>query len=85
MDEKRAARPVSYTHLLDGEGMQTGWLKDGLDWYFLSPVTGAMVVNTVIEGRQIDGSGKWVPVSYTHLDVYKRQVHGCLKKCIWRQ
>ena len=45
----------------DTGAMQTGWLKDGLDWYFLSPLTGAMVVNTVIEGRQIDGSGKWVP------------------------
>ncbi len=45
----------------DTGAMQVGWLKDGLNWYFLSPVDGAMVTNTVIEGRTIDASGLWVP------------------------
>ena len=45
----------------DTGAMQTGWLKDGMNWYFLSPLDGVMVTNAVIEGRQIDASGVWVP------------------------
>lgn len=49
-------------YYMDENGvMQTGWLKSNGTWYFLSPQTGAMVVNTVIDGRTIDAGGAWTP------------------------
>lgn len=49
-------------YYMDENGVvQYGWLKDQDKWYYLSPVGGAMVTNTVIEGRQLGGDGVWIP------------------------
>ena len=41
--------------------------------YVYDPITGFMVYTSVtIEGVSHE---MWLPVSYTHLDVYKRQIH----------
>lgn len=49
-------------YYMDENGVvQYGWLKDKDKWYYLSPVGGAMVTNTVIEGRQIGADGVWIP------------------------
>ena len=31
--------------------MKTGWLKDKEKWYYLDPVSGYMVTNTFVKGR----------------------------------
>lgn len=49
-------------YYMDENGVtQYGWLKNQDKWYYLSPVGGAMVTNTVIEGRQIGADGVWIP------------------------
>ena len=39
--------------------------------------------NTVHRWMKKSEEGKPVPVSYTHLDVYKRQVYVCLFVCVY--
>lgn len=49
-------------YFMDESGLlQYGWLKDNEKWYYLAPGSGAMMVNTVIEGRQIGEDGVWIP------------------------
>lgn len=49
-------------YYMDDSGiLQTGWLEDQGKWYYLAPSNGAMVTNTVIEGRTIGSDGAWVP------------------------
>ena len=47
-------------------------IKDG---FMLSRVAGSYVV-VPVGAVQADFTGMITPVSYTHLDVYKRQMHG---------
>lgn len=52
----------SQWYYMDESGvLQYGWLKDNDKWYYLAPDTGAMVTDTVIDGRQIGSDGVWVP------------------------
>ena len=64
---------VSYTHLdvykrqleNDGSKATDAWRKSGDNWFYLDSY-GNMVVNQLIDDT-------YYAVSYTHLDVYKRQ------------
>ncbi|AGF57924.1 hypothetical protein B0P06_003766 [Clostridium saccharoperbutylacetonicum] len=40
--------------------METGWISFGGKWYYCYPDSGAMAVNTVVNGYTVDGSGAWV-------------------------
>ena len=43
--------------------MQTGWFQNTAtdnQWYYLDPINGNMLTNTVIDGHVIDGNGIWV-------------------------
>ena len=63
--------PVSYTHLPVDE--------DGPANCFITPVTyGVYSFDATVIGNGVDGI---VAVSYTHLDVYKRQDYVCRSKC----
>jgi len=56
----RAINNEWYYFNADGT-MFTGWLQSGEKWYYLDPVSGAMVKNTVIDGYQIGIDGTWAP------------------------
>ena len=40
---------------------------------FICPDTGEMLVHQMLADADIQGAHQHIPVSYTHLDVYKRQ------------
>ena len=62
--QRRSLQPVSYTHLS---------LQTGLDFIHLAnPLTVDVLGDILLEFRVFNVFGT---VSYTHLDVYKRQVH----------
>jgi glucan-binding YG repeat protein len=40
--------------------MQTGWIHYSEKWYYCYPQSGAMAVNTIIDGYIVDSNGAWV-------------------------
>ena len=55
--------PVSYTHLMVREEYNLPLTKEAYDHLVQK-----------IDGRLIEKTRYLIPVSYTHLDVYKRQI-----------
>ncbi|EKQ57131.1 MULTISPECIES: transglutaminase-like domain-containing protein [unclassified Clostridium] len=50
----------NWYYLGDDGAMKTGWILSNDKWYYCYPVTGAMAVNTIINGYRVDASGAWV-------------------------
>ena len=80
--------PVSYTHLLErktgARGLRSIMEKSLMDLMYRTPSDNT-ICKCIITKDAVDGTGEpevvhgeqpAVPVSYTHLDVYKRQVAG---------
>lgn len=44
----------------DNGVMKTGWIYSSGEWYYCYPDSGAMAVNTVINGYKIDSDGTWI-------------------------
>ena len=76
---------------INEKGYVVGWSwedgnKDGVYECYYSDDNGMRLLNaTTPDGYQVNNRGQWVvdgviPVSYTHLDVYKRQVGGLAVK-----
>ncbi|OOM79835.1 transglutaminase-like domain-containing protein [Clostridium sp. BL-8] len=40
--------------------MQTGWIYSSGKWYYCYPGSGAMAVNSIIDGYKVDSSGAWI-------------------------
>ena len=58
-----------------GSGYRTTPIERGDIRVAISATGTLSAISTVTVGSQISGQVTEVPVSYTHLDVYKRQVH----------
>ena len=50
----------AWYHLKSNGVMSTGWLLDGKDYYYLNPSSGAMMMNTVVDGWKLGPDGKRV-------------------------
>ena len=67
-DTPRGILPVSYTHLKEVNEFDA---EKVVGWY---SKTKAMATQAVLDAVKKEGLNACVAVSYTHLDVYKRQL-----------
>ena len=73
-------QPVSYTHLPVAHSVSPAMHNMafsllGLDYAYLAFEVGETQLAEAVKGLKLLNARGWNPVSYTHLDVYKRQVY----------